>query len=1031
MRQTFIADLARQLGVVTSRRVSVTLGLWGEPGIGKTHAARDILEHVPCHHLSVHATTPLSHIESAFPEAKALPDWVKSQLGRLRRCEPMEPQAVAQVFAASLSALAPFVLHLEDIHEADAERVELIELFAQAVARTRGVGLLVTSRAEPPTPFRSHHLEPITKVETALLLEHELKASVPSDSLEWIFGRTLGNPLFTLEFVRYLRRQGFLWSDGEAWHWRVPPEDFVPISVEALIAQLSSGLTENAEAFAVLEARALLPSGANTGDWMFTAGIEHGEFDRAKNLLVAASLIKEDGFSFAHPLIGEVIARDVPQVQRRIYASRALASLERRDPVLAVKLIDAAELTDSEVLELFNRATERSRNEASTLVTARLLSLAAEHSFGEDRLRFALEAETLFRANGALNQCVRMMRLALQDHPDHREARYRLAMAWALMGNEAEVRSLVAELPLVEREEARWVAVIFRAQTYSTRTSEALEMWRAHPELEQNPMDVTYATNMYINFGDLGAAEHLIERAFARPDFPAARRITLTGFRAVILSERGRFEEAQELQDQKLRSAREGGNTANIAAALYNGSFNLYRLGRYEDTIRALEESVEKADSVGILQYAANARTLLGATLASLGRFERAETTMLEGFAVLRLLDVTHSLANAEWELALLYSEWRPPHGADLALKFARDAVRHARQLQNPRCLLGALPAAARVEAWTGDPAVALALAEEARRLESSSFEDVDACNFAFSIALEVNGQVAHALQEWERTINAAKTPEFTFEAELERARLMENHGRIRELLTWFESRGLGRAAQRARRALPMEEPDLEATQTVSTRLSVLGLGTLEHNAQPVPTRAKKRLEFLAYLLETRIAGRSEASTLELVDALYPFTPEPEAKKSLKQLVYLNRTALGPESIVSTPTGYALGAVSSDAEDFLESGHPALWRGAYLSGLSEGWHPGVRDALTLALRAKAEALLEVNPGEAARLGALLVEMEPYDLEALRLTVSGFERAGKRGAARSAYREGYQRLADIGEVLPETLEELLEMRVRSN
>ena len=33
------ALIARQLGTVNSRRVSLAVGLWGEPGIGKTHAA--------------------------------------------------------------------------------------------------------------------------------------------------------------------------------------------------------------------------------------------------------------------------------------------------------------------------------------------------------------------------------------------------------------------------------------------------------------------------------------------------------------------------------------------------------------------------------------------------------------------------------------------------------------------------------------------------------------------------------------------------------------------------------------------------------------------------------------------------------------------------------------------------------------------------------------------------------------------------------------------------------------------------------
>ena len=165
-------------------------------------------------------------------------------------------------------------------------------------------------------------------------------------------------------------------------------------------------------------------------------------------------------------------------------------------------------------------------------------------------------------------------------------------------------------------------------------------------------------------------------------------------------------------------------------------------------------------------------------------------------------------------------------------------------------------------------------------------------------------------------------------------------------------------------------------------------------------------------------------NTLEIVDVLYPEMPEPEAKNALKQLVYLIRSNLGADILVSTPTGYSLGNVSSDAEDFLRSGEGTLWRGAYLKGLTEGWHGGVRDALTQALRERAEALLESEPAEAGRLGSILVEMEPFDGAALRLAVQGCEQSGNIRAARSAYRDGQSRHLEVGVMLPETIESFL-------
>jgi DNA-binding SARP family transcriptional activator len=145
-----------------------------------------------------------------------------------------------------------------------------------------------------------------------------------------------------------------------------------------------------------------------------------------------------------------------------------------------------------------------------------------------------------------------------------------------------------------------------------------------------------------------------------------------------------------------------------------------------------------------------------------------------------------------------------------------------------------------------------------------------------------------------------------------------------------------------------------------------------------------------------------------------------EARNNLKQQVYLIRSSLGADSVISTPTGYALGNVSSDAETFLQHGQADLWRGAYLGSLGEGWRPGVREALTLALRARVESLRETDPAEAARLGLILLEMEPYDVDALELTVHALELSGDARLAQRVFVEGRQRLQAVGADVPETL-----------
>jgi hypothetical protein len=277
VRREVEAIISRQLGAVVSRRIGVAVGIWGEAGIGKSHAARAVLERVPCRHLTLHATASGAQFVGALPHLSALPAWAQVQLARLERGETLETGTFAATLAAALGALAPFVLHLEDVHEADPERFDHLEALARAVTRTRGVGLLVTSRAALPEAFRNHRLGPLSMSETAALLEQELKAEQPHDGTEWVFGRTRGNPLFTLEFLRYLTRQGFMWSDGERWHWRAPPEGFMPITVDALISQLTLNLASTPETRGEGD-----PAG-RTRPWRARGGLGGGRGDRARN----------------------------------------------------------------------------------------------------------------------------------------------------------------------------------------------------------------------------------------------------------------------------------------------------------------------------------------------------------------------------------------------------------------------------------------------------------------------------------------------------------------------------------------------------------------------------------------------------------------------------------------------------------------------------------------------------------------------------------------------------------------------------
>lgn len=1039
MRQDVVSDMARRLGVVVSKRIGLAVGLWGEPGIGKTHAAQEILERVPCHHLTLRATLGEAQIAAALPHAKTLPAWVIAQLGRLERGEYVEKATFSATINAALTAVAPFVLHLEDLHEVSPERLELIVALAQAIGHTRGVGLLVTSRAELPAPFHNHRLEPLTLQETADLLERELQSAVPQDGLGWIYQRTWGNPLFTLEFLRYLIRHGFLWSDGHDWHWRAPPDGFVPVTVEALIAQFAASLILSPEACTALGARVSLPSGLDAKRletiWAVVADLSREALARAATELERCGAL--DARHSAHPLVAETLQQELPNSQRVQFARRALDALEPLDPAFAAEYVSAAELDPLQASERFERLSARFYQGGDFGRAARVLARAVEHASGERHGRLALEAARLSLAHD-VPESERLARLAMQDTARRTDATFLCATAMQSAGRHEAARqlleSLLEELPDVEKRGPTWWQQRVQFHAAAGENAEAVRVWDERTDFQaQASLWTQYrAISCLIHLSQTARAHSLIEATLLRTDLTTRDRARTLERRTMLLLREAQYEAGERNLNEILELIGHEAFASDRVAYLSNRALVRIRLGKYLEAREDMERACQLSLSTGVLTHLIATPTVLAEVQIHLSEFEAAEVTLLEATALAQ----RHShfrLFDCYGRLSLLYLRWNPPHGPTLARRYAQLSLEVARPLERADALVATLEVCVRAELNSHAPQTALVYARELERVavHTGLKEDATISSALMGRALAALGEREAALPYLQRAkelYEAQGNPNESVAHALEIDRLDNDIEAARLKLAWFHQHGDSHHAARALAYFPQLEaaPPVTAAPPAA-RLNVLGPVTLTRDGQPIPTRARKRLEILSYLLETRIAGRAQASTLELVDALYEDMPETEAKRALKQLVYLNRSSLGADCIVSTPTGYALHAVSSDAEDFLRTKASDLWRGAYLGDLTEGWHPGVRDAMTLALQTKIETLLASDPSEAARLGSILLQMEPFDAKVLRLVVDGFERAGDPRNAHHVYRDGCARLLEVGEVLPEGMDRFLRLQ----
>jgi tetratricopeptide (TPR) repeat protein len=1027
-----ISRIVQRFSPVVSKRLGVVLGVYGESGIGKSWTVRQVLSSLVCRSLSIHATASDAVLAASLPRPKKLPGWADKQWHKLEGGESVSTETLLNTLVTTLAGLAPFVLHLEDANEASVDRQEFILKLAQSISRQKGVGLIVTSRNA--MPFGGVQLEALTKNESDGLLAAELGADLPQIGLDYVFARARGNPLFTLEFLKYLTRQGFLWSDGKLWYWREPPSDFMPVSLEALIEQMLVQWQLEPEIREVLEARAVLGNEANAvgGVWLKVGATSKKAFAVAKRTLENDGILSRE--NFAHPLIPEVMLRSMTSARRQVLSRRCWNALKDAHPVLACNFIEHAGLGNIEVLALLERALEST---IGAKQKASLVALRVQWTPGSERFEVALTAartliELDFKTALGLAEHAQTLR---HDHP---EVLYLLTEFRMLEHRLPEAEKLLDSLPESERGSRRSWQLRIKLLKEMACFGRAIALWQSHPEFHVHaaPTTIHCLGWCIMELGviqDLQYAENLISRVLDH-DLSLRDRYLLLDVRGNLAQRQDRYDEAAADYDLALEYATRAGSHFWRAKLCNDLAHVMYLQDRNDEAIAYIEQAYNIMLEHGNRYDLAQMQSRLGVVFLESAKFERAESLMQKSRETLQPF-TSSEFCEVNLQLANLYLSWNTAHSAVLARWYAQSGVKVARALGAPHALGLALFRAVQCEVRYGDLAVAGRLLEEfselVRRTPVLGLEArlawasawLSEANHFQELALEHYGRAAFLFEQLE-------DQSLVHQVQLEIDRLNNDKTRALRHLEWFQNHGLERLVQQVLRAFPAAEPEaVQPTEAGSAkgqlRLRVLGTVSLERDGTTINYRGRKRLEFLAYLLETRISGRNESSTLELVDAIYPELLEPEAKSALKQLVYLLRSKLGPEVIESTPQGYALGAIGSDAEEFLNTAEPALWHGVYLEGLSDGWLPGVRDALVQALQQKIESLAKTDAKQTARLGQILLEMEPYDRDTLELILRSL--GGADPLTSSLYQGARMRFAQIGENLPNSSQAYLASR----
>lgn len=304
--------------------------LSGEAGAGKTALARALAER-----LGAAGWTTAWGASPELPGAPAAWPW-KQVRGELALPEPAEPAAERfhrhRALAAALaevSARAPVLLVLDDLHWADEETLAL--LTALATDLDAGPVLIVgtyrstevpaelaealgrAARAEPTRVYLGGLTEPQVREVVRALTDREVDARA-------VHARSGGNPFFVRELTR-------LWeSEGDA------ALRTVPAGVRDVIRHRLAKLAESTRTH--LRQAAVLGHEVDLDVLVPLAGDEEAVLDSVESALLAGFLVEQDGDRprFAHALVCETLYADTTRARRARWHAAAAGIIERARP---------------------------------------------------------------------------------------------------------------------------------------------------------------------------------------------------------------------------------------------------------------------------------------------------------------------------------------------------------------------------------------------------------------------------------------------------------------------------------------------------------------------------------------------------------------------------------------------------------------------------------------------------------------------------------------------------------------------------
>ncbi|MBE7555599.1 MAG: AAA family ATPase [Anaerolineales bacterium] len=247
-------------------------------------------------------------------------------------------------FLTTLTAQAPVVLLLDDLHAADEASLSLFHFLARQT-RSAPLVLLATYRTDiairPTFPFdhllnalyreqlsEVQHITPLPEQDGAQIISHILESAADPTLTKAIAELAEGNPFCTQEITRAMLKADHLVQEAGQWRMRPGITPSVSAELQELLRERMHRFGQNIEA--VLTAAAIIGREFRFPLLRLVTDLPDGELLDAIDAALRGHLLEETeaGYRFRHSLIRHTLYDGLSQVRRAWLHTRVAAALE-------------------------------------------------------------------------------------------------------------------------------------------------------------------------------------------------------------------------------------------------------------------------------------------------------------------------------------------------------------------------------------------------------------------------------------------------------------------------------------------------------------------------------------------------------------------------------------------------------------------------------------------------------------------------------------------------------------------------------